>query len=76
MHLLEIIPIEFIVRNIATGSLTKRLGIPDGTVLKKPLFEYCYKNDELGDPLIAREHILAFNWSTTFRTRIHKFKLS
>ena len=66
IHLLEIIPIEFIVRNIATGSLTKRLGIPDGTVLKKPLFEYCYKNDELGDPLIAREHILAFNWSTAF----------
>ena len=66
VYLLEIIPIEFIVRNIATGSLTKRLGIPDGTVLKKPLFEYCYKNDELGDPLIAREHILAFNWSTAF----------
>ena len=64
IHQLEIIPIEFIVRNIATGSLTKRLGIPDGTVLKKPLFEYCYKKDELGDPLIAREHILAFNWST------------
>ena len=66
IHLLEIIPIEFIVRNIATGSLTKRLGIPDGTVLKKPLFEYCYKSDELGDPLIAREHILAFSWSTAF----------
>ena len=66
VYLLEIIPIEFIVRNIATGSLTKRLGIPDGTVLKKPLFEYCYKNDELGDPLIAREHILAFSWSTAF----------
>ena len=64
IHQLEIIPIEFIVRNIATGSLTKRLGIPDGTILKKPLFEYCYKKDELGDPLIAREHILAFNWST------------
>jgi len=66
IHMLEIIPIEFIVRNIATGSLTKRLGIPDGTILKKPLLEYSYKNDELGDPLIAREHILAFNWSTTF----------
>ena len=66
IHMLEIIPIEFIVRNIATGSLTKRLGIPDGTILKKPLLEYSYKNDELGDPLIAKEHILAFNWSTTF----------
>ena len=64
VHMLEIIPIEFIVRNIATGSLTKRLGIPDGTVLKQPLFEYCFKNDELGDPLVAQEHIFAFNWST------------
>jgi len=58
----EIIPIEFVVRNIATGSLTKRLGIEDGTVLKNPLLEYCLKNDELGDPLISKEHILTFNW--------------
>jgi phosphoribosylaminoimidazole-succinocarboxamide synthase len=59
----EIIPIEFIVRNVATGSLSKRLGIPDGTVLKKPLLEYCYKDDSLGDPLIAKEHIYAFDWA-------------
>ena len=58
----EIIPIEFVVRNIATGSLTKRLGIEDGTVLNRPLIEYCLKNDELGDPLISREHILTFDW--------------
>tara|TARA_Y100001970_G_C14080310_1_gene774331 strand:+ start:99 stop:881 length:783 start_codon:yes stop_codon:yes gene_type:complete len=58
----EIIPIEFIVRNIATGSLTKRLGIEDGTILKGPLLEYCLKNDELGDPLISNEHILNFEW--------------
>ena len=58
----NIIPIEFIVRNIATGSLTKRLGIEDGAVLDKPLLEYCLKNDKLGDPLISREHILTFNW--------------
>ena len=64
VRLAEIIPIEFIVRNIATGSLTKRLGIADGTVLSKPLLEYSYKNDELGDPLIAREHIFEFNWAT------------
>ena len=57
----EIIPIEFIVRNIATGSLTKRLGIEDGTVLNRPLIEYCLKNDELEDPLISREHILTFD---------------
>ncbi len=61
----EIIPIEFIVRNIATGSLTKRLGIEEGTVIEKPLLEYCLKNDELGDPLISREHILTFNWLDT-----------
>ena len=53
----EIFPLEFIVRNIATGSLSKRLGIADGTILEKPLFEYCLKDDELGDPLIAKEHI-------------------
>ena len=60
----EIIPIEFVVRNIATGSLTKRLGIEDGTILKKPLIEFCYKNDDLGDPLVAREHIYAFDWAS------------
>ena len=62
----EIIPIEFIVRNIATGSLTKRLGIEDGTVLEYPLVEYCLKDDELGDPLISKEHILAFKWMDDF----------
>ena len=60
----EIIPIEFIVRNIATGSLTKRLGISEGTILENPLLEYCLKNDDLGDPLIAKEHIYAFGWAT------------
>ena len=64
VRLVEIIPIEFIVRNIATGSLTKKLGIADGTVLSKPLIEYSYKNDDLGDPLIAKEHVLEFKWAT------------
>ena len=63
VKLVEIIPIEFIVRNIATGSLTKRLGIEDGTVLDKPLIEFCYKNDDLNDPIVAREHIVAFGWA-------------
>jgi len=67
IRLVEIIPIEFIIRNIATGSLTKRLGIKDGTVLEKPLLEFSYKNDELGDPLIAREHIYAFNWASVIQ---------
>ena len=60
----EIIPIEFIIRNVATGSITKRLGIEDGTVLKEPLLEFCLKDDNLGDPLIAEEHILAFDWAS------------
>ncbi len=64
VRLVEIFPLEFIVRNIATGSLTKKLGISDGTVLSRPLVEYSYKNDELGDPLVAREHIIEFKWAT------------
>ena len=64
IKLVEIIPIEFIIRNITTGSITKRLGIADGTVLKEPLLEYCLKDDKLGDPLIAEEHIMAFDWAS------------
>jgi len=64
VKLVEIIPLEFIVRNIATGSLTKKLGIADGTILSKPLVEFSYKNDDLGDPLVAKEHIIEFNWAT------------
>ena len=63
IKLVEIIPIEFVIRNIATGSITKRLGMEDGSVLEKPLIEFCYKNDDLNDPLVAREHILAFGWA-------------
>ena len=65
----EIFPIEFIVRNIATGSLTKRLGIPEGTVLDKPLLEYCYKKDELQDPIISKDHIYSFGWATNEEIR-------
>ena len=64
VKLVEIIPIEFVIRNIATGSLIKRLGIEDGTILNEPLIEFCYKNDELNDPLVAREHIHLFGWAT------------
>ena len=72
IKLVEIIPIEFIVRNVATGSITKRLGIEDGTVLKEPLIEYCLKDDKLGDPLISEEHILTFDWAS--KTEIDKVK--
>ena len=64
IDLVDIIPIEFVIRNISTGSLTKRLGIEDGTILNKPLIEFCYKNDDLGDPLVAREHVYAFGWAS------------
>ena len=66
VELVNIIPIEFVIRNIATGSLTKRLGIEEGTVLDYPLIEYCLKDDKLGDPIISREHILNFKWLNLF----------
>lgn len=60
----EIVPLEIIVRNVAAGSLSKRLGIEEGTQLPRPIIEFCLKNDELGDPLVAEEHIIAFNWAS------------
>ena len=60
----EIVPIEVIVRNFAAGSLTKRLGIEEGTQLPHTLIEYCYKDDALGDPLVAEEHIACFGWAS------------
>ncbi len=68
IELCEIFPVEFTVRNIATGSLTKRLGIADGTILKKPLVEFSYKNDLLGDPVVSKEHILEFGWINNSNT--------
>lgn len=59
-----IIPIEVIVRNIAAGSLSKRLGIPEGTKLAKTVLEYSYKDDALGDPLINDYHIAALDLAT------------
>ena len=72
IKLVEIIPVEFIVRNIAAGSLTKRLGIEEGTVLERPLLEFCYKSDSLGDPLIAQEHMYAFNYVSVMELNIIK----
>lgn len=62
----EIIPLEVVVRNVATGSLTKRLGIKEGTVLPRPLLEYYYKKDELGDPLVGEDHIITLGWADPF----------
>ncbi len=60
----EIIPLEVIVRNVAAGTLAKRLGLEEGEVLPRALVEFCYKKDELGDPLVAEEHISAFGWAS------------
>tara|TARA_R110002072_G_scaffold49277_25_gene134033 strand:+ start:346 stop:1107 length:762 start_codon:yes stop_codon:yes gene_type:complete len=60
----EIIPLEVIVRNVTAGSLSKRLGMDEGIPLPRALVEYCLKNDELGDPLIAEEHITTFGWAS------------
>lgn len=59
-----IVPIEVIVRNIAAGSLSKRLGLPEGTRLSKTVLEYCYKDDALGDPMINEYHIAAMGLAT------------
>ncbi|MGN1019586.1 MAG: phosphoribosylaminoimidazolesuccinocarboxamide synthase [Aristaeellaceae bacterium] len=58
----QIVPLEVIVRNIAAGSLSKRLGLPEGTKLKSTVIEYCYKDDELGDPMVNEYHIMAMGW--------------
>ena len=60
----QIVPVEVIVRNIAAGSLSKRIGYPEGTKLKSTVLEYCYKNDELGDPMINETHIAAMGLAT------------
>lgn len=59
-----IVPLEVIVRNIAAGSLAKRLGLPEGTKLGKTVLEYCYKDDALGDPMVNEYHIAAMDWAT------------
>ena len=59
-----IVPLEVIVRNVAAGSFSKRVGCPEGTELKTTILEYCYKDDELGDPMVNDYHILAMGWAT------------
>lgn len=59
-----IVPLEVIVRNIAAGSLSKRLGLPEGTKLKRTVLEYCYKDDALGDPIVNDYHIFAMELAT------------
>jgi phosphoribosylaminoimidazole-succinocarboxamide synthase len=60
----EIVPLEVVVRNVAAGSLSQRLGIEEGTQLPRSIIEFYYKNDALGDPMVSEEHITAFGWAT------------
>lgn len=53
----KILPLEVLVRNITAGSLCKRLGLEEGIILQKPVLEFCYKNDDLGDPMVNEDHI-------------------
>ncbi|SIO26758.1 phosphoribosylaminoimidazole-succinocarboxamide synthase [Rhodovulum sp. ES.010] len=59
----EIIPLEVVVRNVAAGSMSKRLGLEEGAALPRPIVEFYYKDDALGDPLVTEEHIIAFGWA-------------
>lgn len=59
----EIIPLEVIVRNYAAGTMSERLGLEEGTQLPRPIVEFCLKDDNLGDPLVSEEHIIAFGWA-------------
>lgn len=69
---LEIIPVEVVVRNIAAGSLCKRLGIEEGLVLEKPILEFFYKSDPLGDPMINECHVDVFGWADKEEVEILK----
>jgi len=60
----EMIPLEVVVRNIAAGSISQRLGIAEGTALPRPVIEFYLKDDALGDPLVSEEHIAAFGWAS------------
>ncbi|MCK0170469.1 phosphoribosylaminoimidazolesuccinocarboxamide synthase [Aliiroseovarius sp. S1123] len=60
----EIVPLEVIVRNYAAGSMAKRLGLEEGTRLPRPIVEFSYKDDALGDPLVPEEYIIAFGWAS------------
>ncbi|MDR1754326.1 MAG: phosphoribosylaminoimidazolesuccinocarboxamide synthase [Eubacterium sp.] len=60
----DIIPLEVIVRNIIAGSLAKRVGRPEGEKLSRTILEFCYKDDDLGDPMVNQYHIFAMKWAT------------
>lgn len=60
----DMVPLEVVVRNVAAGSISKRLGIEEGTPLPQSIIEFYYKKDKLDDPMVSEEHITAFGWAT------------
>lgn len=79
VYKVEVIPIEFVVRNIAAGSLAKRLGIPEGQPLPRPILEFYYKDDNLGDPMITEEHIYSIDLADMFELeeiKIHCLRIN
>ncbi|MBF0270553.1 MAG: phosphoribosylaminoimidazolesuccinocarboxamide synthase [Magnetococcales bacterium] len=60
----EIIPVEVVIRNVVAGSMAKRLGLPEGQALPRPILEFYYKADALDDPLVIRDHVLVFGWAS------------
>ena len=72
IHQCKIIPLEVVVRNIAAGSICKRLGIKEGKIFKDPIIEFYYKNDELNDPIVNNSHIISFGWS--YKEELFKIK--
>ncbi|WP_306821563.1 MULTISPECIES: phosphoribosylaminoimidazolesuccinocarboxamide synthase [Bacillaceae] len=67
-----IIPLEVVVRNVAAGSFSKRLGVEEGTPLKRPIVEFYYKDDKLGDPLLTEDHINVLDLATAGEVEILK----
>ncbi|MFN3937000.1 MAG: phosphoribosylaminoimidazolesuccinocarboxamide synthase [Gemmobacter sp.] len=64
IRMAEIVPLLVVVRNFAAGDLSKRLGIPEGTALPRPIVEFYFKDAKLGNPLVTEEHVIAFGWAS------------
>lgn len=69
---LEMIPVEVVLRNVVAGSLAKRMGKPEGEILSRPILEFYYKDDELGDPMINEYHITVFNLASAEEIEVLK----
>jgi phosphoribosylaminoimidazole-succinocarboxamide synthase len=64
IRMVEVIPLYVVVRNFAAGEMSERLGIVEGTALPRPIVEFYFNDEKLGDPLVTEEHIIAFGWAS------------